>query len=113
MEGAKGHWVRHTLLTLIFSLIIPLLYSDFSSMKEGWAAAIATTSREDFFATAREADPRSYVVMFDKLEYYADKHFTPPVLPFTAEFTEFVRVPEEMRNWVANELPKVCEFALH
>ena len=82
-------------------------------MKEGWAAAIATTSREEFFQTAREADPRSYVVMFDKLEYYADKHFTPPVPPFTLDFTEFVRVPEEMWNWVETEFHKVCEFALH
>ena len=82
-------------------------------MKEGWAAAIATTTREEFFQTAREADPRSYVVMFDKLEYYADKHFTPPVPPFTPDFTEFVRVPEEMRNWVETEFHKVCEFALY
>jgi len=82
-------------------------------MKEGWAAAIATTSREEFFETARAADPHSYVVMFDKLEYYVDKHFTPPVPPFTPDFTKFVRVPEEMRSWVAEELPKVCKFALH
>jgi len=75
-------------------------------------AAIATTSREEFFETARAAGPHSYVVMFDKLEYYADKHFTPLVPPFTLDFTEFVWVPEEMWNWVADELPKVCEFAL-
>ena len=79
-------------------------------MKEGWSAAISATSRDDFFSTAREADPRSYVLMFEKLEYYADKHYTPPAEPFTPEFTEFVRVPEEMRNWVAEELPKVCKI---
>ena len=79
-------------------------------MKEGWTAAIGATSREDFFATAREADPRSYVIMYEKLEYYADKHFTPPVVPFTPEHTEFVRVPEEMRSWVEEELPKVSNF---
>ena len=99
--------------TLLLILIITSLYSDFSSMKEGWAAAIATTSREEFFETARAADPHSYVVMFDKLEYYVDKHFTPPVPPFTPDFTKFVWVPEEMRSWVAEELPKVCKFALH
>jgi len=78
-------------------------------MKEGWTAAIGATSREDFFATAREADSRLYVIMYEKLEYYADKHFVPPVLPFTPEHTEFVWVPEEMWNWVAQELPKVCD----
>ena len=79
-------------------------------MKEGWTAAIGATSREDFFATAREADPCSYVIMYEKLEYYADKHFTPPVVPFTLEHTEFVRVPEEMRSWVEEELPKVSKL---
>jgi len=79
-------------------------------MKEGWTAAIGTTSREEFFATAREADPRSYVYMYEKLEYYADKHYTLPVLPFTPEYTEFVRVPEEMRKWVVEELPKVRNY---
>jgi hypothetical protein len=82
-------------------------------MKEGWAAAITATSREDFFATAKEADPRSYVVMYDKLEYYADKHFTPPVEPFSPSFTDFVRVPEEMRLWVQTELEKVSRISSH
>ena len=84
------------LLTLFY-----LTYSAFSSSKEGWAHAINAASREEFFATAREADPRTFVTMYKKLEYYADKHFTPPVIPWTPTFTEFVRVPEEMRNWVA------------
>ena len=39
-------------------------------MKERWSAAIAAPSREEFFATAKEADPHSYVVMYDKLECY-------------------------------------------
>ena len=74
------------LFTLCFVLIIPLFYSDFSSMKEGWAAAIATTSREEFFETARAADPHSYVVMFDMLEYYADSILLPQSLlsPWTS-----------------------------
>ena len=82
-------------------------------MKEGWAAAITATSREDFFATAKEADPHCYVVMYDKLEYYADKHFTPPVEPFSPTFTDFVRVPEEMRLWVQTELEKVSPLSFH
>jgi len=100
-----GAWCPFSLINI--SNLIVWIDSDFTSMKEGWTAAIGATSREEFFATAREADPRSYVCMYEKLEYYADKHYTPPVLPFTPEHTEFVRVPEEMRNWVANELPKV------
>ena len=102
--------MRHCLITLIInSNLILWIDSDFTSMKEGWTAAIGTTSREEFFATAREADPRSYVCMYKKLEYYADKHYTPPVLPFTPEHTEFVYMPEDMQNWVAQELPKVCD----
>jgi len=93
---------------IIISNLFFSIDSDFTSMKEGWTAAIGTTSREEFFATAREADPRSYVCMYEKLEYYADKHYTPPVAPFTPEHTEFVCVPQEMRNWVVEELPKVC-----
>jgi len=78
-------------------------------MKEGWTAAIGAASREEFFATARKADPHSYVCIYEKLEYYADKHYTPPVLSFMPEHTEFVWVPEEMRNWVVEQLPKVCD----
>ena len=101
------------ILHLLLCSNLCFFYSEFSSMREGWAAAIATTSREEFFQTAKEADPHSYVVMFDKLEYYADKHFTPPVPPFTPDFTKFMSVPAEMRNWVEDKLPKVCEFTLH
>jgi hypothetical protein len=78
-------------------------------MKEGWSAAIAATSREDFFSTVKEVDPRSYVIMYNKLEYFVDKHFTPPVEPFAPTFTDFVRVPEDMRLWVQEEMHKVCE----
>jgi hypothetical protein len=91
------------------NLYLPLFSSEFSSIKEGWSAAIAATSREDFFSTAKEADPCSYMVMYDKLEYFADKHFTPPVKPFVPIFTDFVRVPEQMRLWVQQEMHKVCE----
>lgn len=78
-------------------------------MKEGWATAIGATSREDFFSIAREVDPKSYVIMYEKLEYYADKHFTPPIAPFVPTFTQFVRVPEELRLWASEEMHKVCE----
>ena len=45
--------------------------------------------------------------MHDKLEYYANKYFTPPVPPFVPTFTEFVRVPHEMRDWVETQLHEV------
>jgi hypothetical protein len=91
------------------NLYLPLFFSEFSSIKEGWSTEIAATSREDFFSTAKEADPHSYMMMYDKLEYFADKHFTPPVEPFVPTFTDFVRVPEDMHLWVQEEMHKVYD----
>jgi hypothetical protein len=51
-------------------------------------------------------DPKNYVLHYENLEYYVDKHFSPPKVEYSPPFSDFIRVPQEMRDWVANELPK-------
>ena len=81
--------------------------SAFESSKQGWACAVQASTREEFFETAKVADPKAYVTCYEKLEYYADKKFKKQVPEFQPKFTEFVRVPQEMRDWVDNEFNKV------
>jgi hypothetical protein len=64
------------------------------------------SSREDFFSKIKQADPKNYVLQYEHLEYYADKHFAQPVQEYTPQFTDFLRVPEAMKNWALTELPK-------
>jgi hypothetical protein len=69
--------------------------------------ATAASSREEFFNIVHAADPRSYVIMHEKLEYFTNKKYAPPIPPFTPKFQEFLRVPQEMKDWVTTELIKV------
>lgn len=75
-------------------------------MKDGYEAAISAASREEFMKGVRGTDPKSFVVHHEKIEYFANKFFTKPIEEFQAQYMDFVRVPKEMREWVANELPK-------
>ena len=34
-------------------------------------------SRGEFFSKLREVDPKNYVLYYEHLEYFADKHYTP------------------------------------
>ena len=58
------------------------------------------------------ADPRTYVTMYERLEYYADSKFKTPVAPFVNKFTDFVRIPQEMRDWTETELNKARDLYL-
>jgi hypothetical protein len=77
-----------------------------STIQEGYAQALDATSREDFFSKVKQTDPKNYVLQFEHLEYFADKHYASIIPEYTPQFTEFVRVPREMREWVTTELPK-------
>jgi hypothetical protein len=85
----------------------------FKNSKEGWGMATAASSREEFFDIVRAADPRSYVIMHEKLEYFANKKYAPPIPPYTPKFQEFVRVPQEMKDWVTTELIKVRDIFIY
>ena len=102
--STSGTWLSHL---VDFNLIPP---RGFETTRKGWAATITTSTREEFFKTARVADPRTYVTMYEKLEYYADSHFKPPVAPFVNKFTDFVRIPQEMHDWTETKLIKVRDL---
>jgi len=42
----------------------------------------------------------------ENITKYADKTWPTPKEDFTPEYTEFFRVPQEMKDWVNTELPK-------
>ncbi|KAI9448725.1 hypothetical protein F5148DRAFT_1153368 [Russula earlei] len=71
-----------------------------TSAKEGIRQALNATSREDFMAQMREADPKG------RLEYYAEKHFAKPQVEYIPPHKDFIRIPKEMKDWVEHELPK-------
>ena len=85
--------------------------AEFKNAKEAWHLVAQAETREEYFDLAKRGDPKSYVLFHDKLEYYADKKFAPKVPVFSPRYTEFVRVPQEMRTWaevefVREERPK-------
>lgn len=77
-----------------------------STIQEGYAHALESSTREDFFSKLKASDPKNYVLHYEHLEYFADKHYTPPKSVYSPPYSEFIRVPQEMRNWVDTELPK-------
>jgi Geminivirus rep protein central domain len=81
-------------------------YSSKSSIQEGYTQALEASTRDLFFSGIKSADPKNYVLHYENLEYFADKHYAPPKTEYTPEYNDFIRVPQEMRDWVASELPK-------
>jgi Geminivirus rep protein central domain len=82
-------------------------FRQFESSKEGLRAALDAPTKEDFFACVRATDPKVYITMYEKLEYYSRVHYTPPRPAFTPKFQDFVRVPQVMQDWVRTEFIKV------
>jgi hypothetical protein len=66
---------------------------------------LQATSREEFFGAVKKADPKNFVLMHEKLEYFADKHYTKPVEEYTPSHTDFRSVPQQMKDWVVQQLP--------
>ena len=111
MVLGKGPSTLGAWLSYLFDFLLTTP-RGFETTREGWAAAIAASTREEFFETARVADPRTYITMYEKLKYYTNSHFKPPVAPFVNKFTDFVRIPQDMRDWTETELIKVCDLFL-
>jgi len=71
----------------------------------GWLAALSASSREDFMEACKEASARDYVLQYDRIVSFADKHFAPPKQEFSSfETTTFINVPQAMTDWVRDEL---------
>jgi Begomovirus replication-associated protein len=49
-------------------------------------------------------DPKNFVLHFKNLEYFAKKHYAPQREGHTPSFTDFIRIPLDMRCWVEQEL---------
>ncbi|KAF8460350.1 hypothetical protein DFH94DRAFT_618626, partial [Russula ochroleuca] len=77
-----------------------------SAQKEAWAEALNAPNRDEYIQRIKEADPKTYIVWNENITKYADKTWPTPKEDFTPEYTEFFRVPQEMKDWVNTELPK-------
>ena len=75
-------------------------------MKEVYTNAIGATSRDEYLKGVAEGNPRSYVIYHDKILAFADRKFPVLAPDYTAPHTEFRDLPEEVTQWVTEELPK-------
>jgi len=66
---------------------------------------LEATTREDFLAKFKASDPKNFVLQYEHLEYFVNKHYAPQHPEFSPTFTEFIRVTVEMRDWMINHLP--------
>src|SRR5882762_6650815 len=63
-------------------------------------------SIEEYWHRLRELAPYEYVMNHERLEYYGNKTWAAERVAYTPLFTDFVRVPEEMRKWTEEEMVK-------
>lgn len=63
------------------------------------------TNREEFFSKVKQVDPKNYVLHHKDLEYFADKHYAKPQEVYSPSHTDFIRVPQQMKDWVLQEMP--------
>jgi hypothetical protein len=67
---------------------------------------MTASTKDEFMARVKSSDPMNYVLRHEQVEYYATKHYAPQKAPYTPQFTEFRRVPQEMTDWVKTEFLK-------
>jgi len=65
-------------------------------------AKISSTA-EVFMDAMRRSKPRDYILAYEKLEYYCDKHFKKPKLMHVPKFDLF-DIPESLDDWVSENL---------
>jgi hypothetical protein len=81
------------------------IYSGKKTIQESYREALEAPTREEFLEKVKGSDPKNFVLHYEHLEYFVDKHYAPKHPEFTPQFTEFTRVPVECRDWVVTELP--------
>src|SRR5258708_35838447 len=93
------------MMLVCFLNLSNIMTSSRASIQQGYTEALQSSTREDFFSKVKKADPKNYVLHYENLEYFAEKHYAPKRGAYSAPFTEFIRVPLDMRAWVEHELP--------
>lgn len=64
-----------------------------------WRTLCDTTNKSDFWKQLKENCPKEYILNYERLEYFVDKHFKPEPVQYTSEFTTF-NVPPILQQWV-------------
>ena len=103
MERPRQYKVN--MMLKYFSNYSNIMFSSRASIQQGYTEALQSSTREDFFSKVKEADPKNYVLYYENLEYFAEKHYAPKRGAYSAPFTDFIRVLLNMRAWVEHELP--------
>lgn len=62
-----------------------------------------SATAEEFMKNVRMHDPKNYVLNYERLEYYTNKHYIPPVVPYVADPNEEFLLPADLSNWLATE----------
>lgn len=64
-----------------------------------WADALSAEHKEDFLGTLRNRAPRDYVLYFDAIERFADRHYTPPQPEYRSPSFETIE-RERVEPWL-------------
>jgi len=65
------------------------------------------TNYQEFMDLMRENQPKDYVVMHERLEYFADKHYPRPKSPYQElPNMKAWKLPNDLQNWVSGEFKK-------
>jgi len=75
-------------------------------LQMGYVDALQAPTGAEFLAKIKAADPRSFVNNYERLEYFVEKHYAAVRPPYQPDFTDFIRVPYELKEWRTVELPK-------
>lgn len=78
--------------------------STIVSNTTGWVAALRANTREDFLNIVKETSARDYVLQYDRITAFADKHFKQSVSTPTYSLNDFLYVPNIMTDWARDNL---------
>nr|AHC03613.1 putative RepA [Beet curly top Iran virus]AHC03618.1 putative RepA [Beet curly top Iran virus] len=73
----------------------------------------SSNTKEEFFSNIRESCPTDFVLRWPSIHSFANYHFRPVVQPYTPRWTEFSRLPDQIKEWAENNIYFVSTDCLH
>nr|QTT61668.1 replication-associated protein [Becurtovirus sp.] len=70
-------------------------------------------TKEEFFTNIRESCPSDFVLRWPSILAFANYHFRPIVQPYVPRWTEFNRLPNEIKEWAEHNIYFVSSHCLN
>jgi hypothetical protein len=73
----------------------------------------SSNTKDEFFNNIRESCPTDFVLRWPSILAFANYHFRPVVQPYLPRWTEFTRLPNQIKEWAEHNIYFVSSHCLN